>query len=134
MTCRYDATTVTSSTTTATATHGAKLRNARPPTMRIMRSSCGAYATEDNGSLAKIGSARCLGRSCPSSFSVGRGSPMIQFFGDFSSAGGSPTSFVTADDTTPAGVRVKSGGSHARDLDEVSARVVEDRRGHRSHG
>ena len=38
-----------------------------------MSSSCGAYATDESGSLAKIGSAIFFGRSCPSSLSVGAG-------------------------------------------------------------
>src|SRR5690349_6347854 len=82
--------------------------------MRIITSSCGAYATDESGSLAKIGSAKRFGRSWPSSFSVGSGSPMIQCFGDFNSAGGVSASFVTAVETTPAATGVKSAAQGRR--------------------
>ena len=56
-------TTTARTTTTASAIHGAKTRNARPPVRRIISSSCGAYATELSASEAKIGRAIFFGSS-----------------------------------------------------------------------
>lgn len=40
---------------TPDATETTTVRKARPPIMRIMSSSWGAYATDESGSLAKMG-------------------------------------------------------------------------------
>lgn len=99
---------MTRTTTTAAATHGANVRKLRPPRARIMRSSCGPYATEDNASLAKMGSARCLGSSWPSSCSDGNGSPISHRLGD-------RTSLVTRCDTLllsgPRASRIRRGAA-----------------------
>src|SRR3546814_4820309 len=60
---------------TAAATHGLNDRNATPPTSRIITSSCGAYATDDSASEAKIGSAMRLGSNWSSSCPDVSGSP-----------------------------------------------------------
>src|SRR6187431_2161854 len=91
-----------SSTTTAAATYGLKERNASPPVSRIISSSCGAYATDDSASEAKIGSAIFFGSRWSSITSDDKGSPMRMRFAIGESADpGSRLSLVTAGETTP---------------------------------
>src|SRR6188768_1244816 len=91
-----------SSTTTAAATYGLKERNASPPVSRIISSSCGAYATDDSASDAKIGRAIFFGSRWSSITSDDKGSPMRMRFAIGESADpGSRLSLVTAGETTP---------------------------------
>ena len=82
--------------TTAAANHGLNARNAVPPMRRIISISCGAYATDDSASEAKIGSAIFFGSSCPSSSSLVSGSPMRMRLAIGVSSAGPRLSSVTA--------------------------------------
>jgi hypothetical protein len=64
------------STTTASAIQGLKWYADTPAMDRTSSTSPGAYATEDNGSEAKTGSARRFGRSVSPSLSLRRARPM----------------------------------------------------------